>query len=216
MSSLGLAMLDAARADLNVRETSPNSGPRVAEMLATVGLQPPQPWCAAAVTTWLRSAAKGLGVEPPVKGSALAQEIGRQLQRAGRWIDVAQIGDARRTLRPGMLLVWYRGPRESGLGHVGVIEEVVDGQHLKTIEGNSGALGDGVWRMSRSSSDPLLLGAGWVDDSVEPPFVEPPFVEPPAQASVAPTPPGGGAPALLLGVVLGLVVVQAWRHWRSL
>lgn len=205
MVTFAEALLDAARADLDVRETSPNDGPRVAEMLAVVGLKPPQPWCAAAVTTWLRAAEAATGARAPIKGSALAQEIGRQLARADRWTPVGRIPDSK-SLRPGMILVWERGPRELGRGHVGVIEQALGPRLVQTIEGNSGPLGDGVHRMQRSLDDPNLLGVGWVDVAVPVP-PEPPVVEK-ASSSV---------PVLAAGVgvfVGALVTTYAKRRYR--
>lgn len=199
------ALLDAARADLSVRETAPNDGPRVAEMLAVVGLKPPQPWCAAAVTTWLRVAEAATGVAAPIRGSALAQEIGRQLARADRWTPAEKIPDAQ-SLRPGMILVWSRGPRELGKGHVGVIEQPLGPRLVQTVEGNSGPLGDGVYRMKRSLDDPNLLGVGWVD-VVVPALPEPPVVEK-ASASVPVLAAG-------VGVLVGaLATTYAKRRYR--
>ena len=51
-------IITAAERDLGVTEHPPgsNSGPRVDEMLAVTGLGPDWPWCAAALSTWARSA----------------------------------------------------------------------------------------------------------------------------------------------------------------
>lgn len=201
LARIGWAVVDAARADLNVRETSFNRGARVDEMLANVGLDNPRkpgdgyPWCGAATSTWIQEAARASGVTAPIAGSGLAQEIMRQLQRVGRWRDAAGLGDARLSLRPGMVLVWTRGERTSGLGHVGIVEQVEDADLVGTIEGNSGPLGDGVYRMARRLSNPALLGAGWLDDGVAvdrpaPPGPPPGSDEEPLWASAAAL--GGG------------------------
>jgi len=204
--SFAESVLEGATADLDVRETGYNTGPRVDQMLRNLGLSPGQPWCAAAVTTWIREAAERTGMEAPIAGSALAQEVGRQLQQAGRWFDVGELGDARETLRPGMVVVWYRGPREEGKGHIGLVERVIDEQRFETIEGNSGDLGDGVWRRQRETTNPLLLGAGWLDDGITLPEDAPEAEAEPSLASIS--------LALCVGMLGGYIATRPalWRR----
>lgn len=213
LAKLGPAALAAARADLGVRETSPNRGSRVDQMLANVGLDNASrsgdgyPWCAAATTTWIQEGSKASGVTPPIEGSAMAQEIMRQLQAAKRWTDAADLGDARFSLRPGMVLVWTRGPTGSGLGHVGVVDHVVNAGNVVTIEGNSGPTGNGVYEVTRSLSDPRLLGAGWLDEGVGEVPTPKPKPKPPRSDQPIGPPPADSGP--WLPVAIGLTVTVA-------
>ncbi len=160
------AVLAAAQRDVfdeatgaGVRETSPNSGPRVDEMLRAVHVEPPANWCAAAVTSWLRAAELATGLPSPIAGSAGAKALMAQLQAKSRWWPKHEL--AGRSIAPGMIVVWHRGDPGAWTGHIGVVERVHP-DHLETIEGNSGPKADRVARMKRSLGDALLLGVGWV------------------------------------------------------
>lgn len=150
------ALIAAARTDLDVREAGANTGPRVDAMLRAVGVSPPANWCAAAVSSWLRAAAKASGLASPIAGSPGAKALGEQMRQAGRWVDVAGLAGH---VGPGWIVVWHRGVPGAWTGHVGIVERV-EGDVLHTIEGNSGPSGDRVARMERRIDDPLLLGGG--------------------------------------------------------
>lgn len=155
-SRLAEALVEAARADLGVHEEGGhNLGPRIAEYLRTVGLRPPNDWCAAAVTTWLRRAAAQAGAPPPVRGSAVAKAFIAQFKEAHRWVPASKLPES---VQPGMILVWDRGGWQ---GHVGVVEEV-HGDNLITIEPNAGPQSDAVVRVPRKLSEAKLLGGGLV------------------------------------------------------
>lgn len=163
-AGLAAAFLARARADLaaGVREIAPNWGDRIKDMLAAVGVTEPANWCAAAVTTWLREAARGLGVEPPVRGSAGAKALMAQLQQAGRWVSAEEIRRDPSLIQPGMVAVWHRGAPGAWTGHVAAVASAATGSRFTSIDGNGGPRGDRVDETSRDLNDPLLLGVGRV------------------------------------------------------
>ena len=199
-------MVDQARSDLGVLETSANSGPKVDKMLREVGVNPPAPWCAAAVSWWMHRASEETGIPAPIAGTAGSLSLRDQLQKAGRWIDVKSIGDARTTLRPGMILVWKRAD-STVRGHSALLESVEDGTTLHTIEGNEGAASDGVYRMVRKTTNPLLLGAGWVDDPNAPRPNPAPTPTPNPSPNPSPAPPTNlSAASKVAAVAVGATV----------
>jgi len=171
---LGLRALEEARLDL-VRgigeEGGHNLGPAIAAYGKPFGLRPPINWCAVAVAAWIRRAAKSLGIDPPV-GSPGAQATMGQFRSLGLWTKATQIFLDERALRPGNILVWWRNPEPTWMGHIGIIEDVVlEGARTiaETIEGNSGPKGDRVARMERDLTDPRLLGVGRLRSDDKPP-----------------------------------------------
>jgi hypothetical protein len=164
-------MLERARGDIGVVETTPNGGPRVDEMLKNVGLGTGYNWCAAAVSTWIFEAASILGMAKPIQGSGLAKAVMAQLQdtknsRVG-WIDAVALRQAPTSVKPGMIAVWNRGAPGSGLGHIAVVERGLDqAGTFGTIDGNSGTGSDRVQRNTRQINDPALLGMGYIAEPV--------------------------------------------------
>lgn len=155
---LGLAALEAARSDLGVRETEQNWGPRIRQYLETVGISEPAPWCAAAVSTWIREAEQAIGMTGPIVPSPGAKAIGEQFQRADRWM--APWSALRHDIRPGMVAVFDRGvPGAEWRGHVGIVSQVGPDWFL-AIEGNTGPAGDRVAEVKHSRDDRSLLGFG--------------------------------------------------------
>ena len=117
------AFLACARRDLaiGVREVGENDGPRVREYLAAVGVGAPANWCAAAITFWMRAAARELGVEPPVRGSAGAKALMAQFQQAGRFASAEELRRNPGLLQPGMVAFWHRGAPGAWTGHTAVV-----------------------------------------------------------------------------------------------
>jgi hypothetical protein len=168
-ANVGLAVLELARQDLDVREDlGRNDGHRIREYLAEFGLSPPQHWCASALGYWLRRACQWLGVPRPIEGSAGAQATMGQFRAAGRWIPADAPGFLA-AMRKGNVVVWRRGPPGSWQGHIGVIESCPIGGTFWTIEANSGPRGETVARMRRTVEEPRLLGVG-ILDTVKPPY----------------------------------------------
>jgi hypothetical protein len=166
--TLGEALLEEARKDLGVREsTGYNRGTEVDRYNTSCGARLGDPWCGTSLTTWLRRAALRLKMKPTIPGSPRAKDFMAQLQKLGRWFTADEIRANPRLLRPGMIHVWHRGKPGALTGHVGVHERVRDAEVFATVEGNSGTgpFGEGnrVAEMGRRFDDPLWLGAGWVD-----------------------------------------------------
>jgi hypothetical protein len=163
-AGLAAAFLARARADLaaGVRETAPNWGDRIRVMLAAVGVGEPANWCAAAVTTWLREAARELGVDPPIRGSAGAKALMTQLQQAGRWVSADELRRDPSLLKPGMVAVWHRGAPGAWTGHTAAVASAAVAMRFASLDGNGGPAGDRVTETPRDLRDPLFLGAGRV------------------------------------------------------
>lgn len=166
----GPRVLDIARYDLATQlyvESAVNDGPEiVARFLAPNGLHPGQPWCAAAMRTWVKQAAADLGVEPPVLGPNLARGWIPKFQAVGGWLDAPlTLAD----LEPGDVFIWKhalagRDPEYTDRGHIALFDHEGPGGLALSLDGNSGPLGDRVALMARQLDDPRLLGRGRFPD----------------------------------------------------
>lgn len=143
--------LDTALAYVGTVERGGNNrGPRVERFLASVGLGPGQPWCAAYVSYVLDAA----GVRAPLDGRRRVIRSGL----AARFITARSIraSEALRGVKqvsPGAVVIWRRG--NGPFGHAG-FAVAWDGASGETVEGNtsSGQAGSqrdggGVWRRQR-------------------------------------------------------------------
>ena len=137
------AVLRAAASDIGYRE----SGVNVTKYWAT--WKPAwqgQPWCAAAVTDWLKR-----GGDLRVFGEAIfyCPSIEALAKKVGRWYTSGpKVGD---------IVLYSFGSNEAI--HVGLVEKVLAGGWIQTIEGNTSSgnagsqnNGDGVYRRLRSTS----------------------------------------------------------------
>lgn len=115
---------------LGTKETKPNSGPDVDLFLASVGLHPGYPWCAAfAFYCYMRASAM-LGLINPCPRSARA---------LGIW---ALAEGSAKVQRPavGSLFVLDTG-KPGGDGHIGFVEKVHGDGLITTVEGNTNEAG---------------------------------------------------------------------------
>lgn len=163
--NLGSETLRQALADLTAgvrEELGRNDGETIRKYASNFGLKPPLNWCSVSFGSWMKAAAKVLGIEIPIEGSPGAQATMNQFKAAGCFV-------ARRDLKPSHLLpgnvpIWKRPPHD-WTGHIGVLES---GDHearsMRTIEANSGTAADEVARMDRSLDDPRLFGLGILND----------------------------------------------------
>lgn len=169
MASTALAVLPSAVLDIALEDLAAgvheDIGKNDGQFLREVyGNKPGDNWCALATKSWIQRAAERLGTVPPIPGSPGAKVTMDQFIDVGRWIDVAELG----AILPGMVSVWDRSDgtiEHAWWGHIGVVETPAgkDGKY-QSIEGNSGLGGTQVARMTRSLSDPKLLGMGWLGD----------------------------------------------------
>lgn len=157
-TALGQATLTRALHDLDVTE----SDPRQAEYAENFGMSKELAWCAMAFATWMREAADVLDVAPPITGAPGAMATMQQLMSVGLWHPIEELRAAKTPVAPGSVIVWHRPrPDAPWAGHIAVVEKWDWGANKVTsIDGNSGAVGDRVARMTRSISDPTLQGVG--------------------------------------------------------
>jgi len=173
---IAAAMIDAARRDLGVRETSYNWGPRVEQMLRNVGVITPQEWCAAAISTWTMGAFKTLGTPVPMKGSDTPNLLVRQFQDPANapkmgWVDGDEIRTDSTTLQPGMIIFYRARTNRGSANHVALVEQRIDDTFYGTIDGNSGPGEDMVARSKRRYDAPGILGAGYFRPAAIPPEI---------------------------------------------
>ncbi len=134
MTSLAQEVINQALKDEGVHEQGGNNrGPRVEQMLRTVGLEPGQPWCCAAVCTWIKQAIIALGITTKVHFGA----------------SVLKLWERNEPLRisqpePGCIALRHEGTNSKGqrVGHAMLVLDVLDdGQTLKCISGNTNGQG---------------------------------------------------------------------------
>src|SRR3954449_9940847 len=140
-NSAAARMVAMAQAEVGQAEQPPgsNNSPRIAQYrTATAGAPGPGPWCAYFVS-WL---ARGAGV--PVgdhgEGFGSVDALYAWAQKSGRAIPTA----SGQNPKPGDLIVWDE--------HIGIVENVLPGGQIQTIEGNSS---DRVSRRTHSRGDAI-------------------------------------------------------------
>lgn len=158
-------VLLVAESYLDTREaTGRNDGDRVEHMLRMTGLPKGNPWCAAAVYTWLVEG--GVGV--PGGGRAYAwsptwHPAHRQVWTARRGVNSTFQGRGGRQVRPADVFGLHYA-NLGRIGHVGLIHSD-GGRYWITIEGNTNDAGsregDGVYRKRRLKSNVTVISR-WV------------------------------------------------------
>jgi hypothetical protein len=137
----GAAIVAAAAAEVGQAEAPPgsNDSPRIAQYrAATAGAPGPGPWCAY-FTSWACRQA-GVPVGDRGEGFGSVDALYAWAQRSGR---AAPAGSGY-VPRPGDLIVWDE--------HIGIVENVLPGGQIQTIEGNSS---DQVSRRTHSRGDAI-------------------------------------------------------------
>jgi hypothetical protein len=160
-------VLRVAAAEIGVRElpVGTNSGPRVDQYLASVGLNAHAgnfPWCAGFVFFCFREAANTLGVANPAARTAGALDVWNQAGANGvHRVSVAEAVDNPGLVQPGMIFVFSTG---GGHGHAGFVEKI-EGVVLTTIEGNTNENGstDGIGVFRRTGRRIAQINRGFVD-----------------------------------------------------
>ncbi|REE97302.1 peptidoglycan-binding protein [Thermomonospora umbrina] len=155
-------MLDAARSDIGLAGR-PNKFTRAyAKEHGNEFLR--APWCDMAITYWARESGNEKAVLP---GGDRAYTVwhAQDFQKADRWFKGTT--DNVNKAEPGDIVFFDWGATNStgAIDHVGIVEKVLGGGRLQTIEGNTG---DAVRRRVRSSS--VIAGFGRPNyDGKEPP-----------------------------------------------
>lgn len=145
-------LVAAQEVEARVREVprNSNSGPRVNEYLASVGLGPGFAWCCAFVHFCHQEAARALRIDNPMVRTGGCLHHWNKAPAAGaQRVLAVEARDDPSLVLPGMVFVMDHG---AGLGHTGFVE-ACDGGWLTTIEGNTDASktreGGGVYRLQR-------------------------------------------------------------------
>lgn len=145
-----------------------NRGPMVDEYLLAAGMDPKQgspdsrPWCMCFMYWVFLQAAQHLKRATPLPKTASCHQhwlAAENLPHVKR-ITQKQALDDRGLIQPGLLFILDFG---GGMGHTGIVESVLPGGALQTIEGNTNTDGSrngvGVFRLQRRKpSDPTLTG----------------------------------------------------------
>lgn len=115
-----------ASSQVGARETGRNKGPEVDRYLASTGLSPGYPWCAAFVNWCIRKVGKSLA---PRTGRAAVFSWANWAEESGRLSQTPKRGD---------LFFWLD---RRGFGHIGFVTSVLPGGVFTTIEGNTDEAG---------------------------------------------------------------------------
>jgi hypothetical protein len=137
----GAAIVAAASAEVGQAEAPPgsNDSPRIAQYrAATAGAPGPGPWCAY-FTSWACRQA-GVPVGDNGEGFGSVDALYAWAQRSGR----AAPSGSGYVPRPGDLIVFNQ--------HIGIVENVLPGGQIQTIEGNSS---DRVSRRTHAPGDAI-------------------------------------------------------------
>ena len=145
-----------------------NRGPMVDEYLRAVGIDPAagspdqRSWCMAFVFWSFKAASDNLATANPLPRTAGCLD---HWNKAGRIEGAVRIPRAQAygdlaLIKPGLIFILDFG---QGLGHTGIVEALLPGNRLRTIEGNSNDVGSrngvGVFRLERRKlSDASLRG----------------------------------------------------------
>ena len=122
---VGARLVAIAQREVGVAESPPgsNNSRRIAEYrTATRGAPGPGPWCAYFLSWVARQA--GVPIGDNGSGYGAVEQVWSWAQRTGKSLPASA------TPRPGDLIVW-------GGRHIGMVESVLPGGRIQTIEGNS-------------------------------------------------------------------------------
>lgn len=158
------AVLEKAAAQIGTREEGKNSGAKVNEYLASVGLTPGNPWCAAFVFWCIDRTLDKLNITNPVQRTGYCPYLKAWAEMGRCYHDSPQVGDL-------FLLIGKRVDGVRRAFHTGFVSDVSDDRKLiETIEGNTNidgsAEGVGVFRRRRqveTRGDVEMRFVRWVD-----------------------------------------------------
>ncbi|SAL31823.1 Putative peptidoglycan binding domain protein [Caballeronia cordobensis] len=150
-----------------------NRGPMVDEYLRAAGMDPTKgspdsrPWCMCFMYWVFEQAAQHMNRATPLPKTASCHQhwaAAADLANVGR-ITRQQALDNRNLIQPGLIFILDFG---GGMGHTGIVESVLPGGALQTIEGNTNTDGSrngvGVFRLQRRKPSDTVL-TGFVDYS---------------------------------------------------
>jgi hypothetical protein len=161
-------VLEVASGEVGVLEDPPgsNKGERVEQYMATVGVEPGDPWCVAFVFFCFSTAAKAQGIPNPMVTKKCKTGGVLDLWNRARENGVAVVlqedalGDPSK-VKPGMIFIISTG---NGHGHTGLVSRVM-GNRLETIEGNTndGGSREGIGVFRREGRSIANINRGFID-----------------------------------------------------
>lgn len=149
-SELGMAALDVSEQTLGWGESGGNNRGADVEILRDFR-GPRGPWCAAAVSYWLRAAAMLLGLPRRPARIHNAKRLFRWLRRnGGRRVEAPL---------PGDVVLWHRGAKNSKTGHIGIVVSVdLEAGTFVSREGNKGRPPAAIADFSHALDEGGLIG----------------------------------------------------------
>lgn len=141
-----------------VREVGRNDGPEVRKFLASIDLNPGDPWCAAFVCFCVKEAAKQLGVTPKFVYGGSVYKL---------WTRNPDLQLSKPAYNSIFLIDHGLSKAGSRIGHTGfcVGRNQSHDESLETIEGNTNSAGsrdgDGCYHKSREVAE-FTNGYGWL------------------------------------------------------
>lgn len=152
-------LIYAAEACVGIKEEGGNNkGLYIVELQKTVDSKAGQePYCMAAVQTWIAYVEKKLSVKSPIFSSEHCMTVFRSTSKVQR---------VKRTPAPGAIIIWKNGSSDSG--HTGLVLDFQgDKRQMETVEANTGSGnmrdGDGIYIKQRSKArDGKLVVQGYL------------------------------------------------------
>lgn len=149
----------AAEACVGIKESGgSNKGLYVVELQKTVDNKAQsEPWCMAAVQTWLAYVEKKLGVKSPIFNSEHCMTT---------WRKTPATAKVKKIPAPGAIIIWKQ--KSSDSGHTGIVLDFQgDKKNFESLEGNTGSGnmrdGDGIYIKQRSKvKDGSLVIQGYL------------------------------------------------------
>jgi len=126
-----------------------NRGDSVEAIQRNNGGKPGQSWCGWTIAEILRRAG---ATEPKYRGGMAQGYINKRSIRATR------VAKGYYRVSPGYIAVWakYKGKRNTGSGHVGIVVRQIANNKVQTVEGNTSngeagnqSDGDGIYKRTR-------------------------------------------------------------------
>jgi hypothetical protein len=133
-SSSGWNALQVAKDELAKgagEKGSDNHGPDIKRYHKVTGASEGDSWCASFISYCFK---EGNGGTMPYGATAGARDTLGRFKAKG-WDFAASVGNPPTA---GDIIVWYRGPRNGWMGHIGIVSDYRDGI-VYTIEGNRGS-----------------------------------------------------------------------------
>jgi len=156
---IALRALSDAIANIGVgEEFGENQGKYVNQYLASVGLEPGNPYCAAWLYFRYQKAANSLELAlPELPRSGYTPTWKNWARKNSLWISVARARKDQSLVRPGDAVCFYSASKKR-IFHIGIVKSV-HAWGVVTVEGNTGpeagvnADGDGVYEKRRDWSE---------------------------------------------------------------